>query len=112
MKSQMAGGVDGASRARSEYHRNLRDDARGLGVSAEDVSIPVEGVHSFLNAGPARVVDLDERTPRAHGEVHGSADLRRMHLAQRAAQNREILGGEVDEVAVDLPRPVTTLSPA
>ena len=68
----------------------------------EDVGVAGQGDDAFLNPRPARVVYADDRTPRGDGEVHDLADLLRIHLAQRAAENGEVLGKDADLAPRDL----------
>ena len=72
-------------------------------VAVEDVGVAGQGDDAFLDPRPARVVDADYGTSRGDGEVHDLADLLRVHLAQRAAEDREVLGEDADLAPRDLP---------
>ena len=85
------GRVHGAARARPEDERDLRHDARGLDVAPEDLGVAGERDDALLDPRPAGVVDPDDGTADLHGHVHHLADLLREHLAQRAAEDGEVL---------------------
>ena len=85
------GRVDGAARARAHHERDLRHDARGHHVAAEDLGVAAERHDALLDARPARVVDADHRAAEAQREIHDLADLLGVGLAQRAAEDREVL---------------------
>ncbi len=97
------GGVDGAARAGAHDHADLGDHARGPDVPLEDVAVAGERGRPLLDPRAAGVVDLDERRPGRHREVHHLADLLGVDLAERAAEDREVLGGHEDPPAVDRP---------
>src|SRR5207253_5699339 len=82
-----------------------RDHARALHVAPEDLGIPGERDDALLDARAARVVDADQRTPELRGEIQHLADLLGEDLAQRAAEDGEVLREDEDLAAED--RPVT-----
>ena len=96
--------VDRAARARPHDGRDLRHHARGQGVAQEDVGVAGQRDHALLDPRAARVVEADDRGARLHGEVHDLADLPRVGLGERAAEDREVLGEHEDRPAVDAPR--------
>mmetsp|Transcript_46039 Transcript_46039/g.104903 ORF Transcript_46039/g.104903 Transcript_46039/m.104903 type:complete len:552 (+) Transcript_46039:582-2237(+) len=95
------GRVDGPARARTHDHRDLGDDARRKDVALEDLRIPAQRVHALLDAGAARVVEADDRGAHEHSLVHDFLDLERLRLAERAAQDREVVREDEDEAPVD-----------
>ena len=100
-KSVMAGRVDGAAGARPHDHADLGDDARRLHVAVEDAAVAVEADHALLDAGAGAVVDADDRGPDLERQVHELVDLVGEHLAERAAEHREVLREHEDLAAVD-----------
>ena len=95
------GGVDGAAGARPHDQRDLRDDAGALDVADEDVAVGAERDDALLDPRAARVVDADDRAADLRGEVHDLAHLLGHDLAERAAEDREVLGEDADAAAVD-----------
>ena len=85
------GGVDVAAGAVAHDHADLRDDAGGVHVAAEDLAVEAEGDHALLDPGAGAFVDADDRAAGLHGEVHHLGDLLAVDLAQRAAEDREVL---------------------
>ena len=94
-------GIHGAPRAGPEDGRNLGNDSRSQRVPQEDVGVAGERNHPFLDARAPGVVEPDDGGALPDREVHGPADLLRDRLAQRAAENREVLGEQVGEAPVD-----------
>ena len=78
------GRVDGTAGARAHHERDLRHDARGHDVAAEDLGVAAERHDAFLDARPARVVDADHGAAEAHRQIHDLADLLGVGLAERA----------------------------
>ena len=95
------GRVDRATRARPEHDRDLRDHARRLDVAVEDAAVARERHDAFLDARAAAVVEADERRAGRLGEIHHLVDLLGVHLAERAAEDREVLAEHEDLAAVD-----------
>ena len=95
------GRVDGAARARAHDHRDLRDHARALDVADEDVAVGAERDDALLDPRAARVVQADYRGPDLRGEVHDLHHLLGHHLAERAAEDGEVLAEDEDRPAVD-----------
>ena len=81
--------------------RDLRDDARGVHVAAEDLAVQAERDDALLDAGAGALVDADDRAAGLDGEVHHLGDLLAVDLAERAAEDREVLGEHADLAAVD-----------
>ena len=81
--------------------RDLRDDARGVHVAAEDLAVQAERDDALLDAGAGALVDADDRAAGLDGEVHHLGDLLAVHLAERAAEDREVLGEHAHLAAVD-----------
>ena len=95
------GRIHGATGARTEDGRNLRDDTRSVDVALEDLSVTGEGAGTLLDTGTARVADADDGSANFHGLVHHLADLQRHGLTQGATEHGEVLGVDVDDAAVD-----------
>ena len=81
--------------------RDLRDHARGVHVAAEDLAVQAERDHALLDAGAGALVDADDRAAGLDGEVHHLGDLLAVDLAERAAEDREVLGEHAHLAAVD-----------
>ncbi|GAA3048096.1 hypothetical protein GCM10020000_30370 [Streptomyces olivoverticillatus] len=94
-------GVDRAARARAHDQGDLRNDTGAVHVPAEDLGEQPEGDHALLDPRAAAVVDADDRTARLEGEVHHLDDLLAVHLAQRTAEDGEVLRIHADRTAVD-----------
>jgi hypothetical protein len=103
MKSVIAGRVDGAAGAGPHHERDLRDHPRRLHVAPEDLGVAGERDDSLLDPRAAGVVDPDHRAAVLDGQVHDLADLLGEDLAQRAAEDGEVLGEEEDAPAEDRP---------
>ena len=94
--------VDGAAGARPEDQRDLRDDAGGHHVAHEHLAVGGEAAHALLDARAARVVEADQRDAALERQVLDAADLLRLHLGERAAEDGEVLREDRDAPAVDL----------
>jgi hypothetical protein len=90
-----------AAGAGAEDGRDLRNHARGHRVAQEDVGVAAERDDALLDARTARVVEADHGRAVAQREVHDLADLGRVRLGERAAEDGEVLREHVDEAAVD-----------
>ena len=95
------GRVDGAAGARAHDQADLRDDAGALDVADEDVAVGAERDDALLDPRAARVVDADDRAADLGGQVHDLAHLLGHDLAERAAEDREVLAEDADRAAVD-----------
>ena len=93
--------IDRAARARAHDGADLRDDAAGQSVAQKNVGVAGERSDAFLNARAAGIVQADQRSAGAHGEIHNFADFSGVGFGERAAEHREILRENVDEAAVD-----------
>ena len=93
--------VDGAAGARAEDHRDLRHDARRQHVAVEDAAVAGERDDALLDAGAGAVVEPDDRRADLEGEVHQLVDLLGEHLAERAAEHREVLREHEHLAALD-----------
>ncbi len=93
--------VDGAAGARPHDHADLRDHARALDVADEDVAVGAERDDALLDPGTAGVVEADHGRADLRGEVHDLAHLLGHRLAQRPAEDREVLREDGDRAAVD-----------
>src|SRR5204863_2877382 len=83
--------VHGTAGARPHDEADLRHDTRRLHVAPEDLGVPGERDDALLDAGAARVVDADDRAAVLHREVHDLADLLGEDLAERTAEDGEVL---------------------
>ncbi|CAM5586372.1 hypothetical protein SVIOM342S_06126 [Streptomyces violaceorubidus] len=95
------GAVGRAARARAEHHADLRDDAGRLGVALEDAAVTGERADALLDAGAGAVVQRHQRGTGRDGHVHDLVDLRRVRLAQRTAEDPEVVGVDEDRAALD-----------
>ena len=93
--------IDGAAGARPHDQRHLRHHAGGQHIALEHVGIAGQRGDPFLDAGAAGVVDADDGRADLHGLVHDLADLLGMGLAERAAEDREVLAEDEHQPAVD-----------
>ncbi len=94
-------GVDVATGAVAHDHRDLRDDARGVHVAAEDLAVQAERDDALLDARARALVDADDRAAGLDGEVHDLDDLLAVDLAEGAAEDGEVLAEHADLAAVD-----------
>ena len=94
-------GVDGAAGARAHDDADLGNHARRGHVAVEDATVGVERDHPFLDARPGAVVEPDHRDAGRGGQVHHLVDLLGEHLAQRTAEDGEVLAEDADPPAVD-----------
>ena len=85
------GGVHRAAGCRAHDDRDLRDDAGGLGVAAEDLAVLAERDDALLDARAAGVEHADDRHAGLDGVVHDLDDLLAGDLAERAAEDGEVL---------------------
>jgi hypothetical protein len=95
------GRIHGPAGAGAEDCRDLRDDPRRQRVLEEDVGVPTKGHHALLDACTAGIIQPDDGRSIPQGEVHDLADLGRVRLGQRAAEDREILREHVHQAPVD-----------
>ena len=70
-------------------------------VAMEDPAVGVQRHHAFLDAGPGAVVQPDHGHADGLGQVHDLVDLLGEHLAQRAAEDGEVLAEDAHPAAVD-----------
>ncbi len=78
----------------------MGDHTGGEDVALEDFSVTGKAVHTLLDAGAAGIVETDDRGANFHGLVHDFADLQGECLGKGAAEDREVLGENVDQAAV------------
>ena len=95
------GGVDRAARARAHHEGDLRDHARAADVAQEHVAVRAERDDALLDPRAAGVVDPDDRAADLGRQVHDLAHLLGHDLAQRAAEDREVLREDAHAPAVD-----------
>ena len=94
-------GVDGAARARAHDHRDLRDHAGALHVADEHVAVGAQRDDALLDPRAARVVDADDRAADPGRQVHHLHHLLAHRLAERAAEDGEVLREDGHRAAVD-----------
>lgn len=70
-------------------------------VAAEDLREEAQRRDTLLDAGASAVVDADDRTAGLQREVHHLDDLLTVDLAERAAEDGEVLRVHADGAAVD-----------
>jgi hypothetical protein len=58
----------------------------------KDLAVAGQGVHAFLDAGAARIVEANEGDPGFEGHIHDLADFFGLHLAEAARPGGKILG--------------------
>src|SRR5690606_24208502 len=71
------------------------------GVEAEDLAVLAERDDTLLDARAARVEHADDRHTGLEGELHDLDDLLACHLAERSAEDREVLRVDGHLAAVD-----------
>ncbi len=93
--------IHGAARARPHDRGNLRDHSGSQRVAKKDVGITAERSNAFLDPRAAGIVQADDRRAHLHGEVHDLADFLCVGFAEGTAEDREVLGKDIDQAAVD-----------
>ena len=93
--------IHGAPGARPHDRRDLRDHPGGQGVAQENVGISRQGFHPFLNAGPPRIIEPDERRAHAQSGVHQLHDLGGVGFRKGAAEHGEVLRKDENQAPVD-----------
>src|SRR5919198_4273424 len=95
-------GVDGAAGAGPHDYADLRDHAGALHVANEDVAVSAERHDALLDAGAPGVVEADHGAADLGRQIHDLAHLLGHHLAERAAEDGEVLREDADLATVDL----------
>lgn len=85
------GAVGRAAGAGTEHDRDLRDDTGGLGVALEDAAVAGQRGDALLDTGTGAVVERHQRRTGLDGHVHDLVDLGGVGLAQRAAEDPEVV---------------------
>ena len=93
--------VDVAAGARAHDDGDLRDDAGGQHVAQEHLAVAAERVDAFLDARAAGVEEADDRRAVLQRHVLDLRHLLGVRLGERAAEDGEVLGEDVDDAAVD-----------
>src|SRR4051812_25904271 len=70
-------------------------------VAAEDLAVQAERDDALLDARAGALVDADDGAAGLDGEVHHLADLLAVHLAEGAAEDREVLAEDAHLTTVD-----------
>ena len=102
---RQGGGVHRSTGAGTHDERDLWHHSRGVHVAEEDLRVAAEGRDTLLDSRSTGVVEPDEGRAGLHGQVHHLADLVGDRFTQRASDDREVLGEQVDHPAVDAPVP-------
>ena len=95
------GRVNIAPGARAHDDGNLRDDAGGEHILHENVRIPRKAVNALLDARATSIEQADDRGAVARGHLLHLDDLLGMGAAERATENGEVLGEDIDEAPID-----------
>ena len=95
--------IDRASGAGAHDRRDLGHHPGGQGVPEEDVGIPGQGDHPFLDPRAAGIVQAENRRADLHRHVHQLADLLGEGFGKGAAEHGEIVGEHEHRPAVDPP---------
>ena len=95
------GGVHVAARGGAHDQRDLRDDARGQDVVAEDPAVEAQRDDALLDARARAVVDADQRAAGLDRELLHLDDLLAVDLAEAAAEHRGVLAEDAHLAAVD-----------
>ena len=94
--------IAGTACAGAKHHRNLGNEARGVGVALENFGIAVESVDAFFDTGSTAVIDANKRSAGLDRQIHGVANLLGMNGTEGSAVHGKILGTGIDQTAVDL----------
>ena len=86
---------------RAHDQRDLRDDPAGVHVALEDLAVEPERDHALLDARAAALVDADHRAAELHRQVEHLDDLLAVHLAEAAAEDRDVLAEHGHRAPVD-----------
>jgi hypothetical protein len=89
-----------AARVRAHDQRDLRHDAGRGHVAAEDLAVEAERDDALLDARAAALVDADDRPAGPDRQVHDLDDLLAVDLAERAAEDRDVLAEHAHRAAV------------
>ena len=95
------GRVDGATRARAHDGADLWDDSAGQRVAEENIGVARERRDAFLNTRAAGIVEADDRSSGAHGEVHNLADFLGVRFRERTAEDSKVLRENINQTAID-----------
>jgi len=95
------GGVHRTARRRAHDDRNLRDHSGGLRIATENLAIFSERHNALLNASAAGIEHPDDRDAGFECEIHDLDDLFAGNLAERAAENCEVLAVDGDLATVN-----------
>ncbi len=94
-------GIHGTAGGRTHDDGDLRDDAGRLRVAAEDLAVLAEGHDALLDARAAGVEHADDGNTGLQRQVHHLDDLLARDLAERAAEDGEVLRVDGDLTAVN-----------
>ena len=95
------GGVDRTAGRGPHDQRDLRDDAGGGDVEAEDLGEEGDRADAFLDTGAAGVVDADDRAAELERKLLHLDDLASVRFGERPAEDREVVSEDRDGLAFD-----------
>ena len=90
------GRVGGTAGTGTADDGDLGDDAGEQHVGVEDVAVAGEGVNAFLDTRTAGVLEGDDGDADLDGVAHDAGDLARLHLAEAAGLDAEVLAESGD----------------
>ena len=94
-------GIDRTTGARAQDHADLWNDAGRSDIAPENSAEGCQRNNTFLDARSTSVVEADHGRADAFGQVHHLVDLLAEHLAERAAENGEVLAEHDDLAPLD-----------
>src|SRR5437879_503816 len=86
--------------ARTHDSRYLGYNAGSPGVPVKNVSIAAQRNYPFLDAGPAGIIEPNDRSPVFERVVHDLYDFFGMGFRERASENGKVLGKNIHQPAV------------
>ena len=101
VKSVRAGAIYSSTGTRAEDSRNLGNHSGCHDVALENLGVTCKCVDAFLDSCTSGVVQTDAGSPHFHCQIHHLANLESHGLGKRSAEDREILGENVDKASVD-----------
>src|SRR4030095_9331658 len=97
--------VDMTASSRSHDQRNLWNDTRRVGISAEDFPVKAKRDHSFWDSGAAAFVEADDGTAGLERKVNDLDDLLAIYLPEAAAEDGHVLAEDAHRPAFDRAEP-------
>src|SRR6188472_3409374 len=81
--------------------RYLRNDTRGVGIAAKDLTVEAERDDSFLDTGAASFIEADDGTAGFERKVNDFDDLLAIYLTQAATEDSPVLAEDAHRPSVD-----------